>query len=485
MEILKLLLSGYRHSRTRVWQSICGRTMTNHYSTSASMLNRSGVPEKARSITGGGNYMKKQEEWMSNSLDSGPPVYDPLPEGSFEEVTGLTMVEWKKKCKAWCLKPTTAKPKLKRNLLLLHKWGLTQDQKRKIVRGSMALSGYTPGSIQRKLMWMTDEFGFSRAEVMKIICTNPSHLNYSVDHRIKPFLALFVCVGYKKEDIRHMILKHPVVLGFSKNFDKFTEFFKEMLGLSKWDVTHMIMKFPSCLGSSIEKSLSVKVQFILGLGLSKEETASILRASPQILGVSLEQNANIKIEKLMQLGLSKPQVAQVIKGLPSILWRDFGSTITAKIAWLQGYLQYDEAEALRVLIKAPRVFGLHLDAWEATQRRLCEAASSDAACDLLRKNPCIWSISDLSLRNKIKFAQTELKKSAQDVLACPEYLLTSLSGSISLRTKLMKDMGMDPTTITLGTISQRSRFIQVVDESTLDAYERKWRKQPQSEDHWM
>lgn len=426
-----------------------------------------------------------RNDLTARTMVSVPPAYDPIPEGSFEEVTGLTSAEWKKKCKAWCLKPTTAKPKLKRNLALLHQWGLSQGQKRKVVRGSMALSGYTPGSIQRKLMWMTDEIGFSRAEVMNIIFVNPSHLNYSVDHKIKPFLALFVGVGYNREDIRRMILKHPVVLGFSKNLDKFTEFLKEILGLSKWDAMHMIMKFPSCLGSSIEKSLVHKVDFLLGLGLSKEEAGSILRANPQVLGVSLEQNANIKIEKLVQLGLSKPQVAHVIKGLPSFLWRDFNATISSKLEWFQAVLNMSKADSIEMLIKAPRVFGIHLDAWEATKQGLCEAGSLGAVCDLLKKNPQLLSISDISLRNKIKFAQSELKKSSQDILDCPEFLLTSLEGSISLRTALVKDLGMDPSTFTLGTISRRSRFIKVVDESELDAYERKWRKQPQQEDHWM
>ncbi|GMH45437.1 hypothetical protein BSKO_13394 [Bryopsis sp. KO-2023] len=400
----------------------------------------------------------------------------PVEERSFIESLGLTLTEWRRKCRAWNLKPGVVNERVQRNVRLLKEWGLPPEDFKKVVKGSMGVAGFTESAIEKRLVWMANYLGFTNDQVMRVVRSNPSVLNYSITHRMAPFVQIFFQAGYTKADVRWMIWKYPQVIGFSNRLDSLCDFFQASLDFARSKVMEVVVKHPSTLGSSIDGTLRPKIDFLMELGFDREEVSSIIGGSPQILGLSLEQNIQVKIAKLEGVGLEREDVLRVIKRAPSLLWKDFDKSVNARISWLQNSLTYSSGEALEAFRKCPRAFCVSLHTWKETSELLMDWAPDRLhGMDFLKRNPGVLTLSSETLEEKLDFATQVLKKSKAEVLSCPRFLLTSLDKAVLLRAGFVCYKEENPSEFSLGVFCSRKRFNELFDEEELLEFGRQWR----------
>lgn len=326
--------------------------------------------------------------------------------------------------------------------------------------------------------WLKNELNLPDDQMARVVKAFPLFLGLSAAENIKPFMQKFLDEGFSQDDIKKMIARRPNILGFSQKFSSTADFFNEMVDMPQNDFMKLVIKFPQVSGYHPDRNLRPKLDYLLGLGIPKVDLQSIVMRCPQVLGLSTDGNVKRKVEKLAELGLNPEEIAKVIRVSPQLLGRNLLLTVQEKLIWLEEDLGMSRADAMKLFRTNAVIFQVPLAYFKESKECFHTLGlSKPEISELIRNNPKILQQSASGLHAKYSFATDVLNKSKQQILGYARYFTTSLDNVILLRVGYLGSNGKDIKTITMNTVTMRSKdFLKRYRSENLITFGEKWSK---------
>ncbi|CAA2938091.1 Mitochondrial transcription termination factor, mTERF [Olea europaea subsp. europaea] len=155
------------------------------------------------------------------------------------------------------------------------------------------------------LLQFLKESGFSKAQLEKVVKTQPGLLSASIDNTIKPKIKIFQDLGFSSNDIAEIISNVPVILHRSadKRFTPSLSVLTSLLGSSAemgvCRSSKMFIHAVRVVSSMSDQNLEIKLKLFRDLGFSEYEILEMFRKTPQVFAVSER-----KLKKVMEVLLA-------------------------------------------------------------------------------------------------------------------------------------------------------------------------------------
>ncbi|GMH44430.1 hypothetical protein BSKO_12382 [Bryopsis sp. KO-2023] len=335
------------------------------------------------------------------------------------------------------------------NIEILLKRGVTKKELPRVVKAKSMqyLTGLRTETLDKKLEGLAKLLELEPAELGLIVRVFPTVMGLSWENNVEVFLNELL-KSHSKLKIKRMILKFPATLGFAKKFDTLAGIMESSVGCSREEFLEMVVRFPSVLGYSVEKSTKPKIEKFLALGLSKEDVKSVLYDSPSFFG------------------------------------RDFEKVVVEKLTWLKEELWMKDRDGLEVLRKCPEVFVANKELWYKCLDFFVRLGwSREALTEFFKEDPVVLSHRVNLLDEKLKFARKFLKKSDEELLACPSYFSASFGKVILFRTAFWQDFGENPQKLPLSSLvgGPHSKFNEKFNAEEIKKFGKTFNKLSQAE----
>ncbi|KAJ8620350.1 hypothetical protein MRB53_028879 [Persea americana] len=175
---------------------------------------------------------------------------------------------------------------LQRKLDVLQRLGIAGTDLVKIVTcRPRFLSGRLADGLHDRLLFLESIFG-TREMLLKAIVRNPSLLNYDIDERIKPCVALYEGMGISRETLASMLISRPMIMPRSSLNEEKLDYINRT-GLSK--ESKMYKYVVSVIAISRLETIRKKVANIEKFGFTVDEVMGLFSRTPHVLTLSVDK----------------------------------------------------------------------------------------------------------------------------------------------------------------------------------------------------
>ncbi|CAM9697389.1 unnamed protein product [Scytosiphon promiscuus] len=173
-------------------------------------------------------------------------------------------------------------------------------------------------------------------------------------------------LGAKPNDVKSLVLRRPVVLGWSAGAAaKVSRWLQQSLGMRRSEVVRVLLKNPEAGTKTIERNLEPKVEWLRdNLDLREEDDRGVIKIllqAPQILNLSIEKSLEPMLRWLQhRLRLSRHDAAKIARENPTLFWLSLENNAEPTLAWLRERLNIeDEGVILAMVAMAPNILSLN------------------------------------------------------------------------------------------------------------------------------
>ena len=307
---------------------------------------------------------------------------------------------------------------------------------RSLVLACPSILGYSKATLKAKIGFFTNPkiMGLSVSETRDLLLREPKLVRSSVRTGLIPrFRFLRSEVNLSRDSIRHIVLKHPRMLLYSLEHNlvpKLVFFAILYCHMDTHHVERLLVSFPQFMDYHLERhTLPMAQYFLQELEYSPTEFRSLLLAYPRIVTHSLSTiKHTVGWFRYNALNFTGSHVKRILYQAPqACALKD--STLTAKLDFLQTFLDLDAEELRTIVVGMPRVLLLNVER---------------------------------NLQPKLEYLQHAMgndpKTLRQALVRLPTLLGYSLHGRIQPRMQAIVDQGLPPSSITVGIPMTEAKF---------------------------
>ncbi|XP_006840259.2 uncharacterized protein LOC18430029 [Amborella trichopoda] len=263
-------------------------------------------------------------------------------------------------------------PFLESKLQILQRLGLPVSDLVKILAcRAKFLAVKVKEGLDHRIQYLENLFG-SKETLLRALLQNPSLLNYDVDQKLKPCIAMYENMGISRPDLVSLIITRPMIMLHSSLTPEKLDYLKKS-GLSK--ESKMYKYVLSLLAVSRIETVRLKIANFEKFGFSMEEVMGLIGKSPYVLTLSVD-----KVQRNMTYVVATMKLpAKLIMDNPVLVHANLERVIRPRFILLK------KIKAMRLM---PQIEGpMMLTALRMTEKRFLQAFvnchAEDVAQDLL------------------------------------------------------------------------------------------------------
>ncbi|KAL4457306.1 hypothetical protein ABPG75_012171 [Micractinium tetrahymenae] len=308
--------------------------------------------------------------------------------------------------------------------------------------------------LERRLQRLCTWLGLTQAEQAQVLNKSPHTLfTGNLDKRIFPFLSRLEGLGFRRAEVKAMVLRLPNFLLYS--VAKLNERIRwlEAIGMSPADVRTVLWKFPTVVCHT-PGACVVGMQWLLHLGVPDKDCTTIIRRLPAVITYSSQKRRRFLDFMRGELGLDNAAIARIVRHTPDTLGRTV-ERLRSNVAGLESFgMRKDQVQ--RLIVANPSV--LRLD------------------------------ITSPTYSNKLRYLKEGLQPEnpVETVVTYPFYLSYRLD-RIVLRTEYLKFIGGSISSLAAWLAMSEKRFCEEwagTSVAQFHAWAAEWRHSPEGK-HWL
>lgn len=206
----------------------------------------------------------------------------------------------------------TAPTKIRSNIDNIRQAGVTDSASmaRIFAKAPLTLVYDAKKTLAKRLQYLSQELGFSTKTVGKIVISTPEVLEWSVNHMLKPRIALLESlVG--EDAVVSVIDKVPSLFGIEDILDRVL-WLRDEVGLNDSQIRAILREAPATLTYSVVGNLAPKWAFVHEtMGATLDDLVAVPR---EILCANLQQRAMPRYAFLASHGISGVPVVDILRG---------------------------------------------------------------------------------------------------------------------------------------------------------------------------
>jgi mTERF domain-containing protein, mitochondrial len=313
--------------------------------------------------------------------------------------------------------------------------GLSDEAMWRVTYQASSVLGIKTAVIKKKVKVLQETMNLSHADVRSLLSLHPSILHLSADRNLSPTILFLVrSLDLGKSDLRHLVLRCPAILGYSRaNLRAKLSFFQRLLGYSVEETRTLFMKEPMVIRSSVRESLIPHLRFFLDhVKLSPSDLRCIIMKHPKLLLYNIERNL---YPKLNILNMTMAQTHKVLLSFPRYCDYSLDRTIAPVIKYLVDDLGFTADEVRAMMARYPRIIS-YTSALKSQVGffRFEMGLSATTVKMFLRRSPSLVGLATDTIRAKLRYFSERLNLTNDDVKAMigtmPQLLLLDVDNNV-------------------------------------------------------
>lgn len=304
-------------------------------------------------------------------------------------------------------------------------------------------------SVKKNLIPVLDyleSLGVTTSSLPILVRKYPQILHSSVVVDLQPIVQYLEGLGIQREDMGSVLTRYPDVFGFKIEGTMSTSTaYLVMIGVNPRKIGSIFTQMPQIMGMRVGNNLKRKVDFLQGFGIPRPAIAKMIENRPVILGLSLEDQMRPAVDSLVEIGVGMDAVGRVIMLFPDILGLDVKAKLGEKLPWLTSKIGIKQEDVGEILMKLPQVLVINVAMGSARVEYLKQAGlSHEDIASMVTKSPQLLAASiEQSLKPNLEYLVEKMKRSLEEVVEFPAFLLYSLEARISPRYEEIAAKGLE------------------------------------------
>lgn len=295
-------------------------------------------------------------------------------------------------------------------------------------------------------------------KVRKIFTQLPELLGRKTEAMEETILYLKGVVEDDKE-LKKVIETSPIVLTYSKKAIQQVSEYLQSVGFVSNRAAALIADQPYLITCDT-KRLQKHVEFLKSKDLDENAICTLLENSTDMFFRSLERRLAPKIKFLENQGITGQNLQKLLKSRPQICNKSVRNSMAPNLKLLLDLGFQENTASLRGALKVTLPHSC-----KSMQSRICYLVSlgieQDKVHKIVRENPSVLVMTDAGIKKRVDFLVKTMKRSAQELVACPSYFIANLENMIKPRVRVLEWLKSQG----LGTEVSLSTLVEMPEES--------------------
>jgi hypothetical protein len=205
-------------------------------------------------------------------------------------------------------------------------FGLTNQELKKVIMSHPEIYDFSLQNLKNQVRYFRSK-GLEKDDIKKIIKKNVVVLGYKT--RNKPRLNLFSSYGCSRSTLRKLLIRYPQIMGLSIRLIK--DRLDYLIERGGTDIDLVINKHPQIVSYDIYSTMKPKLAYFWQKGFRRKAITTILYRTPTLMGLNLENNIKPTYDRLIDIGLTPKE----IRKNPGLLRYSLEERINPRAAFLK------------------------------------------------------------------------------------------------------------------------------------------------------
>jgi mTERF domain-containing protein, mitochondrial len=325
--------------------------------------------------------------------------------------------------------------------------GLSDEAMWRVTYQASSVLGMKTAVIKQKVQVLQDTMDLSGADLRALLSLHPSILHLSADRNVAPTILFLVrSLDLGKADLRHLVLRCPAVLGYSRsNLRAKLAFFRRLMGYSIDETRVLFLKEPRILRASVRDGLIPHWRyFVSHVQLSPTDLRRIVLKNPKLLLYSIERNL---YPKLNILNMTTDQTHRVLLSFPQYCDYNLDRTIAPALEYLVDDLGMTADEVRAILARWPRIVTYTSALKSQVGFFRYEMGLSPTTVKMaLRRIPSLVGLATDTIRAKLRYYSRRLNYTDDQVKAMiatmPQLLVLDVDGNVEAKIAYLSELAV-------------------------------------------